>query len=188
MRQRSVFATVIAFALIFQLNLFAQQATVNVSGSWRGGHYKLTQNGDNVTSDGDFGHANGHFTGPRTFTMSWASATWTGTVSPDGTRIDWNNNTTWSRDGAPPSLPACQRQDISVIVKNDSSASSFEIQDNVCGCSRPLNVQPGGQATLPLCSSHALTDGYGSFKERRSGNTTWNNFDLIRNGETRSIN
>jgi hypothetical protein len=29
--------------------------------------------------------------------MSWASATWNGTVSADGNRIDWNNNSTWVR-------------------------------------------------------------------------------------------
>jgi hypothetical protein len=76
-----------------------QQAKVNVSGSWRGGHYTLTQKGDIVTSEGDFGHANGRFTGPYTFTMIWASATFDAKVSPDGNRIDWSNNTTWVRDG-----------------------------------------------------------------------------------------
>jgi hypothetical protein len=76
-----------------------QQAKVNVSGSWRGGHYTLTQHGDIVISEGDFGHAYGRFTGPYTFTMTWASATFDAKVSPDGSRIDWSNNTTWARDG-----------------------------------------------------------------------------------------
>jgi|ERR1017187_959523 tetratricopeptide (TPR) repeat protein len=80
-------------------SLLPQQAKVNVSGSWRGGHNTLTQKGDIVTSEGDFGHANGRFTGPYTFTMIWASATFDAKVSPDGNRIDWSNNTTWVRDG-----------------------------------------------------------------------------------------
>ena len=81
-------------------SLSAQQARVNVSGSWRAGHYVLTQNGDTVTSEGDYGHADGYFTGPYTFKMKWASATWIATVTPDSNRIDWNNISTWTRGQA----------------------------------------------------------------------------------------
>lgn len=79
---RSGVSTVVAVsALLLTQRLVAQQAQVDVSGAWQGGHYTLSQHGDTVTSEGDFGHANGHYTGPYTFVMSWASATWTATVS-----------------------------------------------------------------------------------------------------------
>jgi hypothetical protein len=39
-----------------------------------------------------------------------------------------------------------------------------------------------------ICSSGAISDGYGSFKSKKADSGVWNNFDLIRNGETRSLN
>jgi hypothetical protein len=78
----------------------AQQPKVDVSGHWQDSNgqykYKLTQNGDTVTSEGSFGPAHGHFTGPNTFVLSWASATFTGTVGGNnGNEIFWNNNSIW---------------------------------------------------------------------------------------------
>jgi tetratricopeptide (TPR) repeat protein len=91
---------VVFISLTWSANLSAQQAKVNVAGSWQDGAYILSEKGDGLTSEGAFGHADGHFTGPYTFVMSWASATWTATVSLRGDRIDWNNNTTWRRSGS----------------------------------------------------------------------------------------
>jgi hypothetical protein len=79
------------------LQLSAQQAKVNVTGPWQEGRFTLTQNGDSVTSEGDLGHANGHFTGPYTFVMSWRNATLIATVTPAADRIDWNHNAPWTR-------------------------------------------------------------------------------------------
>ncbi|MGA8027720.1 MAG: hypothetical protein WB992_11285 [Bryobacteraceae bacterium] len=97
---RTGVSAVVLSALLLTQRIVAQEAQVDVSGLWQGGHYTLSQHGDNVTSEGDFGHANGHFTGPYTFVMSWASATWTATVSTDGNKIDWNNNTHWTRSSS----------------------------------------------------------------------------------------
>jgi hypothetical protein len=79
------------------LHLSAQQSKVNVTGPWQEGRFTLTQNGDSVTSEGDLGHANGHFTGPYTFVMSWRNASLVGTVSPTADRIDWDHNASWTR-------------------------------------------------------------------------------------------
>jgi len=80
-------------------------------------------------------------------------------------------------------------QMISCTVTNDSAfANSYAIHDNVCNTNTSINLDAHGKGTLSLCSSGALTDGYGSFKSKKSDSNTWNNFDLIRNGETRSLN
>ena len=85
----------------------AQVARVDVTGAWQEGRFTLTQNGDAVTSEGDLGHANGHFTGPYTFVMSWRNATKTATVTPAADRIDWSHNAHWTRQapGSAPSKP-----------------------------------------------------------------------------------
>lgn len=70
---------------------------VNVAGKWQSGHYTLDQVGDYVTSNGDFGPAQGYFTSPYSFVMKWASATWTATVNPNGRSMHWNNNSNWTR-------------------------------------------------------------------------------------------
>jgi hypothetical protein len=124
----SLFAVVIVITLWFAPRILAQQAKVNVAGSWRNGHYRLGQSGDNVTSDGDFGHATGRFTGPYTFTMSWASATWIGTVSADGNTINWNNNSTWSRDNQGGGTPNCGAVPcVSIIPDATTSCGTYGI-------------------------------------------------------------
>jgi hypothetical protein len=78
---------------------------------------------------------------------------------------------------------------ISCNVTNDSAfANSYAIHDNVCNTDTSISLAAHGKGTLQLCSSGALSDGYGSFKAKKSDSNTWNNFDLIRNGETRSLN
>ena len=71
-----------------------------VSGMWQSGEYtfRLAQDGDKVISEGSFGHADGHFTGPNTFTLTWASGAFTGNVRGD--TIYWSNNTSWTRQAA----------------------------------------------------------------------------------------
>lgn len=83
-------------------------------------------------------------------------------------------------------------ESIKCVVTNDAAFdNTYELFDNVSNApvpQSPLVVTAHGQATIDLRSSQALDDGYGSFKSRVVGNQTWNNFDLIRNGETRSLN
>jgi len=73
---------------------------VNVSGTWQSGEYtfRLAQDGDKVISEGSFGHADGHFTGPNTFSLTWESGAFTGNVRGD--TIYWSNNTSWTRHAA----------------------------------------------------------------------------------------
>ena len=81
------------------------------------------------------------------------------------------------------------RPKIYFYVTNDGSwDSNYEIHDNVCNADKTIPVPAHGRYQLWLCSSGALSDGYASFKARRSGNTIWNNFDQIRQNETRSLN
>ena len=79
---------------------------------------------------------------------------------------------------------------INVIVTNDSAFdNAYELFDNVCNQAlAQLSLKAHGQATLAICSTGALSDGYGSFRSRKTDSNAWNNFDLIRNGEKRSLN
>ena len=78
---------------------------------------------------------------------------------------------------------------ITCHVTNDSAfQNSYAIHDNVCNRDWSISLPAHGRGDLSLCSSGALTDGYGSFKSKKSDSGSWNNFDLIRNGETRSLN
>ena len=52
----------------------------------------------------------------------------------------------------------------------------------------PIGLSAHGKTTLSICSNEALSDGYGSFKSKKSDSNAWNNFDQIRDGETRSLN
>jgi hypothetical protein len=77
----------------------------DISGDWQSGpaenqnpaRYHLTQQGTNLTSDGDFGHAVGHFTSPNQIVMSWQTATVTAYVNSD--QVLWSNNSFWLRRG-----------------------------------------------------------------------------------------
>jgi hypothetical protein len=67
---------------------------VNVSGTWVNGTVTVHQDGDHVVFDGQWGHAEGNFSGPNIFTMHWnAGATFTATVNQGV--MHWNNNTQW---------------------------------------------------------------------------------------------
>jgi hypothetical protein len=63
----------------------------------------LKQTADVVTSEGSFGHADGHFSGTNTFTMGWQMGSFQGTVNSD--MITWSDGTSWKRSA--PSLKAC---------------------------------------------------------------------------------
>lgn len=75
-------------------------------------------------------------------------------------------------------------------VSNDSSFSnSYEIFDNVCNVAKAtISLPAHGTSSLSLCSNGALSDGYASFKSKKTDSGSWNNFDQIRSGETRSLN
>jgi hypothetical protein len=79
---------------------------------------------------------------------------------------------------------------ISCTVVNDSAfQSSYELFDNVARMPiGSISLPPLGKTVITLQSSKALGDGYGSFRVRRSDSETWKKFDLIRNGQTRSLN
>lgn len=75
----------------------------NLSGTWQTGiyTYKLVQNGDTITSEGSFGHADGHLTEPNKFTMTWKETvrprTFVGYVGEG--LISWDNGSTWQPQG-----------------------------------------------------------------------------------------
>lgn len=76
-------------------------ARIHVDGDWNDqgkSKYTLAQHGDAVTSSGSYGSATGKFVGPYTFTMSWPTATWIGTVDPTGESISWNNGSKWLKE------------------------------------------------------------------------------------------
>lgn len=80
--------------------LVGQTAKINVSGHWQSAgkyFYTLTQKGDQITSEGSFGHGDGHFTGSATFIMNWASASFEANVR--GGWIYWNNGGIWKPQG-----------------------------------------------------------------------------------------
>jgi len=77
-------------------------ADVDVSGGWvhqqnRQWAFFLSQDGDAVTSEGSLGHAEGHFTGPVTFSLTWANiGSFEGTVKNG--MIYWTpGGTSWER-------------------------------------------------------------------------------------------
>lgn len=74
-------------------------------------------------------------------------------------------------------------------VTNDGGfQNTYELFDNVANkAMRDITLPPHGSIDISLRSSGALSDGYGSFKDRIKGNQTWNNHDLIRDGESRSL-
>ena len=77
------------------------KAGVTVSGHWIHQQipqtfFNLKQEGDAVTSEGNLGHAEGRFTGPNTFTLTWQTiGTFEGTVKGD--MISWSGGTSWKR-------------------------------------------------------------------------------------------
>jgi hypothetical protein len=79
---------------------------------------------------------------------------------------------------------------INCTVTNDSAfQNTYEIFDNVANTSKgTITLAAHGKTSITLKSSKALDDGYGSFKSKKSDSQVWNNFDLIRDGETRSLN
>jgi hypothetical protein len=79
---------------------------------------------------------------------------------------------------------------IKVYVENNSAfLNSFEFYDNVCKRAvRTIALRPHDKTFIIICGSGATTTGYGSFKARQVGNSIWNNFDLVSDGESRSLN
>ena len=80
---------------------------------------------------------------------------------------------------------------VTVTVTNDGSFdNTYEIFDNVCQRALPdIPVAAHGKASLTLCSSGAHTgpECCGSFKDRIKGNSTWNNHDLLNDGQSVSL-
>ena len=76
---------------------------------------------------------------------------------------------------------------ITVIIENNSAFNNtFELYDNVCKLSATDKfIAAHKTATLFICVADT---GYGSFKARQKGNQIWNNFDLVKNRESRSLN
>jgi hypothetical protein len=74
-------------------------------------------------------------------------------------------------------------------VTNDGGfQNTYEMFDNVANQAiGDITLPPHGSTDIYLRSSGALNDGYGSFKDRIKGNQTWNNHDLIRDGENKSL-
>jgi len=79
---------------------------------------------------------------------------------------------------------------ISCTVVNDSAFSnSYELFDNVAKIPIGfITLAPLAKTVVTLQSSQDLTDGYGSFRVRKSDSETWKKFNLIRDGQTRSLN
>jgi hypothetical protein len=75
---------------------------------------------------------------------------------------------------------------VTVTVRNESAfQNSFELFDNNANRSiGTITLAPHGSTKITLQSSQALDDGYGSFKSKKSDSGTWNNFSLLRNGES----
>jgi hypothetical protein len=79
---------------------------------------------------------------------------------------------------------------IQCTVSNDSGfQNTYELFDTVANSGLPMmTIAAHGTAVLTLKSNQALTDGYGSFRSKKTDSSTWNNFSQIRNGEKRSLN
>lgn len=155
-RRYSVYV-VLGLRVLVSLTLLAQGAQVNVSGVWQDGHYTLSQQGNVVTSEGDFGHANGHFTGPYTFVMSWASATWTATVSTDGNGISWNNNTYWTRSASGGGSVKTQRTGVLTVPHAGGNCTSNTCGPGHCAGCRTLTIYLplNAQAVASRCYTNA---------------------------------
>jgi len=69
-----------------------------------------------------------------------------------------------------------------ITLRNAGSFdNTYELFDNVCNQALPDRViQAHKTSALSLCTS---PQGYGSFKSRIKGNTTWNNHDLLSEGQ-----
>jgi len=83
--------------------------------------------------------------------------------------------------------PLRSNQNITITVVNSSAfANTYELYDNVCKAAKSdLPLAAHGTSPLTIC---AADSGYGSFKSRIKGNQTWNNFDLVKSGETKTLN
>ena len=79
---------------------------------------------------------------------------------------------------------------IGCTVINDSAfESSFELYDNVARMQiNSVTLAPLGRTVITLRSTQDLSDGYGSFRVRKSDSQTWKKFNLIRNGQMRTLN
>lgn len=90
---------------------------------------------------------------------------------------------------APNNRPSGSHARISVTVENIGAFDhNFNVHDNVCNEDKTVSLAAHQSTSISLCSSGALTDGYASFKAKEAENATWTDFDLIRNGEKRSLN
>ena len=71
---------------------------------------------------------------------------------------------------------------VTITLRNAGSFdNTYELFDNVCKQALPDRVIQAHQTSaLSLCTS---PQGYGSFKSRIKGNTTWNNHDLLSEGQ-----
>ena len=82
-------------------NAFKLKQWPNIAGEWlsngNGGTYLISQSAGTLSCSGASGPATGYFTGPSTFVMQWKANTWEGTIVSGGNRINWNNNSVWTR-------------------------------------------------------------------------------------------
>lgn len=85
---------------------------------------------------------------------------------------------------------AAPKEYVVVTVKNQSSfANTYEIYDNVAnGSLGTITLGPNATTTIRLKSSQVSDVGYASFRSRKSDSDTWNNFELLNDGETRTLN
>src|SRR5258707_1219496 len=71
---------------------------------------------------------------------------------------------------------------VTVTLRNAGAFdSTYELYDNVCATALPdVSIPAHGTQAQTICAS---AQGYGSFKSRIKGNTTWNNHDLLSSGQ-----
>lgn len=77
---------------------------------------------------------------------------------------------------------ASEGKRVNITLRNAGSFdNTYELFDNVCNQALPDRTIAAHQTSaLSLCTS---PQGYGSFKSRIKGNTTWNNHDLLSEGQ-----
>jgi hypothetical protein len=73
------------------------------------------------------------------------------------------------------------------VINQSAFGNTYKMYDNVAKAPmNDLTLPANGKAVITLKSSQATDIGYGSFKCKKSDSQTWNNFDLINDGETQT--
>lgn len=79
---------------------------------------------------------------------------------------------------------------INVKVTNFGSfMHTFEYADTFCrnGIVKTISLSAWASGWISVCSSEALSDGYGQFKARIKGNQSWTFYALLRDGEEKKL-